>query len=651
MSDFNSPKDLLDAYKNGFVGSICDPEDLSNLLGELKTPLFGAAAYKLYGAGEGKLSLPFKSLLKFDPKFGPSERQTTGDCVSHSTRNAVDITRAVEIDIKGESESFETRSATEAIYQSRGHRGQGMSCAGAARYVNQVGGILLRKNYGDVDLSVYNSSLGANHRIPSSIYTTEAQKHQVKTISLVTTIQEARDALANGYAISVCSNFGFSSTRDRNGIAKRSGSWAHAMCYHPETEILTKKGWIFVKDINKDDVFCTLNPKTHEIEWQKTKDIFEFDFDGELYHFNRRSLDILVTPEHRMYGIKQCRYIENNIPENYEFITAEEVSQSFYIKNTCKNNYNAKVLTHKTNSGIEIDMDIWLEFLGYFLSEGCVVSFDSEINRKDRKNNPYVRKIRRVEISQTKEENLDIIEKCLSKLPFNFRRIKNAWVCEQQVLNEELSCFGKAWEKYIPDYVWDCGVDQLKILANALMLGDGSCKDNGDFLNYTTTSKRLADDFQKLMLFTGFSCKITENQPSSSSFGKRNVFNINIRLCHDHVSLGEPEKAQYVGKVYCPSTENGIVYVRRNGKPSWCGNCWIGVDDTKTRLKETLFLVQNSWGKWNSGPRVHGQPEGSFWIHEADARNMLAAQGSWVFSNVDGFPARDLPDYGTASYL
>ena len=38
-------------------------------------------------------------------------------------------------------------------------------------------------------------------------------------------------------------------------------------------------------------------------------------------------------------------------------------------------------------------------------------------------------------------------------------------------------------------------------------------------------------------------------------------------------------------------------------------------------------------------------------IREKDARGMLAQQGSWVFSDVDGFPARNLPDYGTATYL
>jgi len=229
---FNTPKELLKAYKDGLVGSICDPDDVDKLLGELPHPVFGAAANNLYGTGEGKLALLYKSVQKFDPGFGPSERQVTGDCVSHSTRNAVDVTRSHEI-IGGDREEFIARSATEAIYGSRGHGGQGMSCSVAARFVHQNGGVLLRKDYGFVDLSKYDGMLGAGwgrRGVPDEVVK-EGKKHQVTTISNIRTVEEARDAIANGYAISVCSGYGFSSRRDKHGIAKRSGGWSHAMAW------------------------------------------------------------------------------------------------------------------------------------------------------------------------------------------------------------------------------------------------------------------------------------------------------------------------------------------------------------------------------------------------------------------------------------
>jgi len=249
---FKTPNELLKAYKDGFNGSWCDPEDVAKLLGELPHPLFGAAAYGLFGTGEGKVALPFKNLLKFDPTFGPSERQVQGDCVSHATRNSVDVTRSCEI-VGGQREDFVARGATEAIYGSRGHGGEGMSCSGAARFVHQTGGILLRKQYNKYDLSEYSAVGGSWGRggVPDDLVK-EAVKHQVKTISLINTVAQARDALANGYAISVCSNAGFSSRRDKYGIAKRSGSWGHAMAWvgmddshevYNETLFLVQNSW------------------------------------------------------------------------------------------------------------------------------------------------------------------------------------------------------------------------------------------------------------------------------------------------------------------------------------------------------------------------------------------------------------------------
>jgi len=172
------------------------------------------------------------------------------NCVSHGTRNAVDLTRAIEIHVNHEREAWIARGATEPIYGSRGHGGQGMSCSRAAEFVSNLGGFLVRKNYeGVIDLSKYNSSIGSRWGsigVPEEVKKL-AQKHQIKTVSNIRTVEEARDALANGYGINVCSGYGFSRTRDNKGIAKPSGSWGHSMA------------WTACDDTGKEPLFLVQN--------------------------------------------------------------------------------------------------------------------------------------------------------------------------------------------------------------------------------------------------------------------------------------------------------------------------------------------------------------------------------------------------------
>jgi UDP-glucuronate decarboxylase len=60
---------------------------------------------------------------------------------------------------------------------------------------------------------------------------------------------------------------------------------------------------------------------------------------------------------------------------------------------------------------------------------------------------------------------------------------------------------------------------------------------------------------------------------------------VNIRPAID-ANLVEPEIFDYDGKVYCVNVENHVIYVRRNGRAAWCGNCY----DEGKRIAETLFM-------------------------------------------------------------
>ncbi len=153
-------------------GCIIDHADTDRLLGELRHPLFGAAAPDLDDTGDNKLSLIYLSVIKYAGKnVYAEEAQTTGDCTSKGTNNGADGSRAVEIHIRNEPEVWLARSASEVTYGARQHGGQGMSPSVASRFLNEHG-IVARAKYGKIDLRKYDSSKGTNwgrRGIPKSI--------------------------------------------------------------------------------------------------------------------------------------------------------------------------------------------------------------------------------------------------------------------------------------------------------------------------------------------------------------------------------------------------------------------------------------------------------------------------------------------------
>ena len=246
MSDdyeFDTPYSLLSAYQNSdLVGYIDSPRDRA--LFQESQPQSVYSEPNIAGSGEGKRALLWQYLQKADPG-AYTERQTEPDCTSHSSRNARDTSRIVEILVKGEAESFYKRGATEVTYGARGHSGAGMSPARAAKFENETG-FLVRKDYGIVDLSVYKGSIGARwgRSGPPEEVKALCLNNKVGLIRQVRSVADARDALFNGYALSSGQHAAWAPAPNEKHVHRRvSPGWNHAMSTVGMD--CTKKFWPF----------------------------------------------------------------------------------------------------------------------------------------------------------------------------------------------------------------------------------------------------------------------------------------------------------------------------------------------------------------------------------------------------------------------
>jgi len=333
-------------------------------------------------------------------------------------------------------------------------------------------------------------------------------------------------------------------------------------CYSDDTEILTENGWKLFKDLDKTEKVATLNSKTNELEYQKPTKYIEQNYNGKMF-YQRGRINLLVTPNHKLFIATAGR---NNYKKiwKWKFLNAGDAIR--YMKFRRNSIWRGKeeeyfiVPSIKNYPAIKISMDDWLRFFGIWLAEGCTVN---------NKNNQY-----QVIVTQQNIQKRKIIIKWLKKLPFYFSSNNRNLRCHNKQLWTYLRQFGKAGDKYIPIELLELSSRQLRILFDAMMLGDGTKRRD----SYGTKSKKLADDFQELLLKIGYVGTIGKRMTEGGEFSsKRCLFydiDISYKMFTPLMNKGKNNSGfeLYSGKVYCVEVPNHIVYVRRNGKPVWCGN-------------------------------------------------------------------------------
>jgi hypothetical protein len=237
------------AYAKGFIGTWHDPEGREQLqdevvqAGGLWEASDVAGAYGFMEQGQGKLCLISEEIFKaFGPTALPGAAQVVGDCVSHSTKNAIlgTLSTAINHGLSGKPLTVPEGVAQgvlspEAIYAFRGYSGDGWSCEEALRMaINKVGAVS-RRNHPDANWDLTKYSRATAHKYGSQEPPADVIKalgdHKVSTVTRCKSYEEVRDMIASGFSLTSCGSEGFASHRNEDGLSQRSGHWSHALAY------------------------------------------------------------------------------------------------------------------------------------------------------------------------------------------------------------------------------------------------------------------------------------------------------------------------------------------------------------------------------------------------------------------------------------
>lgn len=355
-------------------------------------------------------------------------------------------------------------------------------------------------------------------------------------------------------------------------------------CFDDKTEVLTKRGWMNYENIKNTDLILSLDYKTKQIKWDTISSINILPYKNKMLQFESKTIDICVTPYHRMLAESNGKVRLNKTKT--DLITASEIKprqhkqSRFGYKWSGINVDSIEIPETYISTGhseifapaIKISMEKWLPFFGLWLADGyCRHTLNSMGKPR------YTVGIKQSVIREEK------IRSVLNLLPFDYKIYnekgtdKANYEIHSKQLWEYLVQFGKSNEKFIPEVIKNLPVEKLRLFIDNYLFGDSwvDCYKESKTIVISTVSKKLSEDLQEIILKLGSVVNFhkTKSISKGKNYGYLYVCYWNENSANQMSKYPKPKEIDYNNIIWCPElTNQSVMLIRRNDKICFSGN-------------------------------------------------------------------------------
>jgi thymidylate synthase ThyX len=371
-------------------------------------------------------------------------------------------------------------------------------------------------------------------------------------------------------------------------------------CYDDDTDVLTDEGWKPWPKVDGTETFGTLNPISGGLEYQKATQIFHADYFGQMYRVQSQQVDLLVTPNHRMWVQRHDTQASKRGEQQFAIELPNDIHHKRvkYQKHARWVGHAASHMTvpetyrtwqrkdrerpeTRTYPAVTFPIEPFARFLGYYLAEGSVNGHQ-------------------IVLAQNRGEILDRMADTIRSMGLPAYLPTTGYGCVRTQclpLHDLLASLGHAHDKRIPSMVQNWSPDIIRIFLEGMIEGDGTTHRTFNHRVIYTTSREMADDLQVLAIKAGWSANVRiDDRTGSGHYMPSGQLIRNLRPCYivsiltrrltplvNHQRLCAPNRylneegyhdgfELYAGKIHCVQVPNGLLFVRRNGKPVISGN-------------------------------------------------------------------------------
>ncbi|AJA73533.1 ribonucleotide reductase of class Ia (aerobic) alpha subunit [Shigella phage SHSML-45] len=304
-------------------------------------------------------------------------------------------------------------------------------------------------------------------------------------------------------------------------------------CYSEDTEVLTKNGWKLFSELTGDELVAQITD-SRGLEWVLPLNVFEYDYEGTMLRFEKRGVDLLVTPNHTMV-YRQVSYNNKNIQRKpgYQKILAED----WQPKRTHALDFGSAQKTNGTDTITMLD-----RFRIALQADGSIVETNTG---------------RAYRFGFKKQRKVDRLVHILDDLGLKYSKKLN----EQGVTTIHI---GHGQLYYSKDLSFllekDLTSNAAKEALKEIMEWDGYWKSEnvGEYSSHAGQQHVV----QALAAIAGL-------RSNTSTKDRCYVYFDQLDMTAEGIKETEVE---YIGKVYCVEVPTNKLVVRRNGHTIVCGN-------------------------------------------------------------------------------
>jgi flavin-dependent thymidylate synthase len=396
-------------------------------------------------------------------------------------------------------------------------------------------------------------------------------------------------------------------------------------CYDGETEVLTREGWKRWPDVHGREWFVTRSPEGR-IEYQKAERLVNESYDGPMIRVAMAHVDLLVTPDHRTWAKRR----RQSHREQWDLVPADHLREACHRLAMGGGTWHPDI-AFTPPSG-------YLALLGFFIGDGYI---------RDESSTPTFR--------LRKQREIRYLYAHAKKAAFEVRHRpgtdRYTLIADEEFRLLAKKCYDDQRAKIIPPEARDCPPSGLLELLDGLWHSDGGTSSTGK-RTYSTTSLRLAGDIQEVALKAGLAATVnphpfsddprhlgTKPRYSVTLYRPRNMYprvGWTVEARHRQVRV-----EHYRGRVYCVTVPNGTLYVRRNGKPAWCGNSPFEHNSMTFYVHAPIFvfreMMRHRIASYNEESGRYRELRPVFYV-PGDERKLVQQGKPGHYNFVDGTP-------------